>query len=134
MDYGSLISQMRGMGGMLPTMQFGGGAPAGPGAAPAVPADGTMPPTIGPGTPPPGAAQAPIHAGLPSGGLLAMMQGRTNPQGLIGMLKRMSAGGPQPGAPMASAPSGAGMLGPGLSGPSQIGAGLPMQIKPMDMF
>lgn len=118
MDFGSLLSQMRGVAGALPTMQFGG-APAAPAPGPAVPADGAMQPTIGPGVVP-AAPQAPLtlKAGLPSGGLLAMLQGRTNPQGLVGLLQQMSAR--QPG-PMNGTPSGAGMLD------------LP-KIKPMDMF
>ena len=105
------------------------GAPASaPGVAPSVPADGAMPPTIGPGMPPGG----PVAG---SGGLLAMLQSRMNPQGGISeLLKRLSTQAPG-SAPMAAPPAGAGMLGgPLAAGPSSIGAGLPMNIKPMDMF
>jgi hypothetical protein len=119
MDIGSILGQLRGMAGSLPTMQFGG-APA-PAAAPAVPADGAMPPTIGPGVTPPVAPlahPATLKMGLPTGGLLAMMQGKTNPQGLVGLLQQLSA--QQPG-PMNGTPPGTGMLD------------LP-KIKPMDMF
>lgn len=132
MDIGSVLSQLRGMTGSLPTMQFGGGAPA----APAVPADGAMQPTIGPGTAPAAAAAAPaLKMGLPSGGLLAMMRGRTDPQGLVGLLQQLSARQQQAG-PMTAPPGGAGMLSPLLSPsqPSQIGANLPLDIKPMDLF
>lgn len=130
MDIGALINQLRGASGALPT--FGGIAPGAAPAAPAVPADGAMQPTIGPGVAPP-VAQAPIRAGLPSGGLLAMMQGKANPQGIMGLLQRLSAGGPQAGAPMNGAPPAAGMLGGGPLG-GQSNMNLPMNIKPMDMF
>jgi hypothetical protein len=56
--------------------------------------------------------------GLPTGGLLAMMQGKTNPHGLVGLLQQLSQG---QGAPMNGTPPGTGMLD------------LP-KIKPMDMF
>lgn len=117
MDFGSVLSQLRGMTGALPTMQFGGApAPVAP-AAPAVPADGAMQPTIGPGVAP-AASPLTLKMGMPHGGLLAMMQGKTNPQGLVGLLQQLSA--QQPG-PMNGTPPGTGMLD------------LP-KIKPMDMF
>lgn len=74
-----------------------------------------------------------MKMGLPSGGLLAMMQGRANPQGLVGLLQQLSKQGPA-GSPMAGAPPAAGMLGGPLSAPSQIGSTLPLNIKPLDMF
>ena len=117
-------------------MQFGSlAAPSNP-AAPAVPADGAMQPTIGPGTPSP-AANPSLKLGLPTGGLLAMMRGQSNPQGLVGLLQQLSAGqGGAPGSALTGVPAGAGMLGAALgsSQPSSIGGGLPLDIKPMDLF
>lgn len=129
MNFGSL-----GGGGLLEAMQrrFSGGAPA-------VPADGAMQPTIGPGAPPTVAPQAPVKMGLPPGGILGLLQGQS-PQGLIGLLQR--AMGPQQVAPMAGGMPQAGMLSglPGTPGSPMAGPmapptpQLPMNINPMDQF
>lgn len=129
MNFGSL-----GGGGLLEQIQrrFGGGAPA-------VPADGAMQPTIGPGAPA-AAPMAPVKMGLPPGGVLGLLQGQS-PQGLVGMLQR--AMGPQAGgaAPMAGMPA-AGMLSglPGTPGSPMAGPvappvpQLPTDINPMNQF
>lgn len=146
MNFGSL-----GGGGLLEAMQrrFSGGVPA-------VPADGTMQPTIGPGGQPAMAApQAPVKMGLPPGGILGLLQGQS-PQGLMGMLQR--AMGPQAGgaAPLARGMPQAGMLpgapnyaDPAAVNPADILLGqlggvpmpqprprpqLPMNIDPMNQF
>lgn len=141
MDWSGFGSMVPGgaNGGLLAAlqkMQIGGGAPA---AAPAVPADGSMQPTIGPGAAAPAAPQAPTKFGMPQGGLLGLLQGKS-PQGLMGLLQR----GMQPGAaPMAGMPQ-AGMMGGGLPGmPGSPMAGpvappqtpqLPTDINPMNQF
>lgn len=112
--FGSLINMMRqGQGGGygIPNGGILGGiqrmmAPQ-PGAAPQVPADGAMQPTIGPGAGAPAAAPAPIRAGLPQGGILGLLQGQS-PQGLMGLLQRATAGAGA--APLAGAMPQAGML------------------------
>lgn len=137
MDWSSLATL-----GMSPgAANFGGAAQGGgvlgqilkqmqpPAAAPpAVPSDGSMGPTIGPGAPPPAAA-APSYRpsmGLPRGGLIGIANGSAQPQGLAGLLQHFmgpQAGAPAPG-PLGGPPSGAaGMIGP--PDPSQ-----PMQILP----
>lgn len=115
--------------------------PAGSGnpmPAPAVPNDGTMQPTIGPGMPPPAPPAAPGYRpklGLPQGGILGMMQGQ-NPQGIMGLLQHLAgAGGGAPGAaPIAGAMPQAGMM-PGAPPPAPAQPPqLPMNINPMDQF
>ncbi len=111
---------------------------SGAGAAPAVPGDGAMQPTIGPGMPTaPAATGYRPKMGLPSGGLLGLMQGG-NPQGLMGLLQNLTAA--KPGAPPVAP---AGMLGgggplPGMpggpAGPSAQDLGLPTNISPMNLF
>lgn len=117
-----------GGGGLLGQLQrrFGG-------AAPAVPADGAMQPTIGPGMPA-AAPQAPVKMGLPPGGILGLLQGQS-PQGLLGMLQRAMPGAA--GAPLAGAMPTAGML-PGMPGSPLAGPPAPVQlptdINPMNQF
>ena len=108
------------------------------GAAPAVPADGAMQPTIGPGAPAPAAPQAPMKFGVgnfaQNGGILGLLQGQT-PQGLMGMLARAQ----KPGTPIAGQMPAAGMM-PGVGMPGSPMAGpvapvqLPMNINPADQF
>jgi hypothetical protein len=110
-----------------------------PGAAPAVPADGSMQPTIGPGAAAPAAAPAapqtgPVKFGLPQGGILGMLQGQS-PQGLVGLLQRGMGGG----APLAGGmpqvgmlPSTAGQPGSPFQGP--VNPQLPLNINPMNQF
>lgn len=104
-----------------------------PGAAPQVPADGAMQPTIGPGAaaPAPAAPAAGFKAGMPPGGILGLLQGQS-PQGLLGMLKGMG------GSPLAGAMPQAGMLpgGPGnpIGPPAPTAPQLPMDINPMNQF
>lgn len=113
-----------------------------PTAAPAIPADGQMQPTIGPGTAPPAAAPVPYQPkfGLPKGGILGLLQGQS-PQGLMGILNNMR--GPQAaGTPLAGAMPQAGMMGgllPGMPGAAAEGPvapapQLPTNINPMDQF
>lgn len=124
-------------------MQGGGGAaaaqPAAAAPGPAVPADGSMQPTIGPGMP--AAPAAPGYApkvGLPKGGLLGIMQGG-QPQGLAGMIQHLMGPG---GTSLAGGMPQAGMLGPGSAGlPGSAYAGpptppvqLPTDINPMNQF
>lgn len=110
---------------------MGGGRPA-----PAVPADGSMQPTIGPGAAASAAApQAPVKMGLPPGGIIGLLQGQS-PQGLIGMLQRAMPQGA--GAPLAGGMPQAGML-PGMPGappatPPAAPPQLPMDINPMNQF
>ncbi len=103
-----------------------------PAAAPAVPSDGAMQPTIGPGMPVPGGAAA----AAPQGGILGMIM-----QKLRG---GMPTGLPQPGVGPAGLGA-AGMLSglPGTPGAAAAGpvappappaAGLPMDINPMNQF
>lgn len=142
-SFGSLA----GNGGLLGMLQrrFGGAG------APAVPADGTMPPTIGPGAPPAAPPQAPVKMGLPPGGILGLLQGQS-PQGLLGMLQRAMPGAA--GAPLAGAMPPAGMLpgapnyaDPAAVNPADILLGqpggvpmprprpnLPTDINPMNQF
>lgn len=140
MDFSGFGSLVPGAGanggvlGMLQKMQIGGGQPGAAPAAPAVPSDGSMQPTIGPGAaPPPVAPQAPTKFGLPPGGLLGILQGKS-PQGLMGLLQR----GMQPGAaPMGGMPA-AGMI-PGMPGqppatPPAPPVQLPTDINPMNQF
>lgn len=124
-------------------------------AAPAVPGDGSMQPTIGPGAAPaptaPAAAYTP-KLGLPQGGLLAMLQGQAKPQGLMGLLQNKFPG--FGGSPLAGGMPGAGMIGapgqfpvpapdgsatpaPGLPGSAYEGPAapqLPMDITPSNQF
>lgn len=110
-------------------------------AAPAVPADGAMQPTIGPGTAAPAAPAQPYQPkfGLPKGGILGLLQGQS-PQGLMGILNNMR--GPQAAAPLAGAMPQAGMMSgplPGMPGAAAEGPvapapQLPMNINPMDQF
>lgn len=109
---------------------FGGMAPA-----PAVPSDGTMQPTIGPGTPAPATPQAPVKMGLPPGGILGLLQGQT-PQGLMGLLARAQQ---QPGGVFGMAQQ-AGML-PGTPGSAMAGPVAPPQqpvqlpnVNPADQY
>lgn len=128
------------MPGLLDLLQGGGfGSMMVGGGAPAVPADGAMGPTIGPGMPALGPA-APAYkpkAGLPPGGLLGLMQGGS-PQGLMGLLQHLSAGRGA-AAPLAGAMPQAGML-PGVPGSPMAdpvappAPQLPMNINPMDQY
>ena len=130
--FGSLLSRMpqagMGQGGLMGGMQRMMGPT--PGAAPAVPADGAMQPTIGPGAaaPAPAAGMLQFKPGLPQGGLLGLLRGQS-PQGLLGMLKGM-------GSPLAGGMPTAGMLPPGAPG-NPIGPPaptLPTDINPMNQF
>lgn len=143
MGFGSL-----GGGGLLGSImsRMGGG-----GATPAVPSDGAMQPTIGPGAAPAVAPQAPVKMGLPPGGILGLLQGQS-PQGLLGMLQRAMPGAG--GAPLAGGMPQAGMLpgspnyaDPAAVNPADILLGqpggvptprprpnLPMNIDPMNQF
>lgn len=126
MNFGSL-----GGGGLLSSIM---GRLGGSGTAPAVPADGAMQPTIGPGTPPMVAPQAPVKMGLPPGGILGLLQGQS-PQGLIGMLQRATPRAA--GAPLAGGMPAAGML-PGMPGAPLAAPPAPVQlptdINPMNQF
>lgn len=91
---------MQGGGGIMGALQQPG-MPMAPGPAPAVPSDGAMGPTIGPGMAAPGAPMpiAPQPGmpgqpgrgmmGLPQGGLLGLLRGQS-PQGILGMLQKWS--------------------------------------------
>lgn len=96
------------------------------GAVPAVPPDGSMQPTIGPGAAPPVPPAYKPGLGMPKGGLLGIANGSAQPQGLAGMLQHFlgpGAGAAQ-GGPLGGPPSaGAGMIGP----PAPTA---PMQILP----
>lgn len=155
MDFSGFGSLAGGAGGGLGTQLMalaqkmqGGGAAAAPGAAapapaaPQVPADGSMQPTIGPGTAAPAAAPYAPKVGLPKGGLLGILQGGS-PQGLAGLLQHLSGGGAGAGMSLAGGMPQAGMLGSGLPGtPGSPQAGpvapptpqLPMNINPMNQF
>lgn len=94
---------------------------------PAMPNDGAMQPTIGPGT-----------ASPPPGGIMGLLQGQS-PQGLLGMLQR---GMPNAsGAPLAGGMPQAGML-PGMPrspmagpvAPPAVPPQLPTDINPMNQF
>lgn len=135
----AMFGSMSGNGGLLQSIMARMN-PAGSGnPAPAVPNDGAMQPTIGPGAAP--APAAPTYTpklGLPQGGLLSMMQGGS-PQGLMGLLQHLSRG--QGGAPMGGMPAAAGMMSglPGTPGASAEGPvaptpQLPMNINPADQF
>lgn len=131
-SFGSLAGGGFGQsGGILAALQRlrGGGA-----AAPAVPADGTMQPTIGPGAPPAAVPQATVKMGLPPGGILGLLQGQS-PQGLLGMLQRAMPGAA--GAPLAGGMPTAGMI-PGTPGAPMAAPAtppqLPMDINPMNQF
>lgn len=104
------------------------------GAAPAVPSDGAMQPTIGPAMATGAAPQAPGRMGLPSGGILGLLQGQS-PQGLLGMLQRGMLGAA--GTPLVGGMPAAGML-PGMPGVPMAGppapAQLPTDINPMNQF
>jgi len=102
-------------------------------APPAVPADGSMPPTIGPGAaPPPPVPPLPYKPaiGLPKGGLMGIANGTAQPQGIAGLLQHFMQ--PNPGNPGSPATGGA------LNGPPSANAGMigpppptaPMQILP----
>lgn len=135
----ALAQKLQGTGGIL-----GGGAPAAPAApqpGPAVPGDGSMQPTIGPGTATPPAAPYAAKMGLPKGGLLGLLQGGS-PQGLAGLLQHVSGGGAGGGLSLAGGMPQAGML-PGSAGqPGSPYAGpvtppapqLPTDINPMNQF
>lgn len=130
MNFGSL-----GGGALMEAMQrrFGGGAPA-------VPADGAMQPTIGPGAAPQPQARSPMPMKLPPGGILGLLQGQS-PQGLLGLLRGAMGGG---AAPIAGNMPQAGMLPPAVGMPGSPMAGpvappaapvqLPTNINPMDQF
>jgi hypothetical protein len=137
--FGSLMGGGQlGNGGMIGGIQrllAGGGG----GAAPAMPSDGAMQPTIGPGGAP--AAAAPAYTpqlGLPKGGLLGILQGGS-PQGIMGLLQHLSR--PQ-AAPLAGGMPAAGMLSglPGTPGAAAFGPvappppQLPMNINPTEQF
>lgn len=136
--FGSLMSMMPrgGMpnGGILGGIQrMGAGTP---GAAPEVPADGGMQPTIGPGAAPPAPAPvAPVRAGLPTGGILGLLQGQS-PQGLMGLLKRAMPGSPLAGGMPAAGmgPVLPGMPGSPMAGPVAPPVQLPTDINPMNQF
>lgn len=120
-------------------------------AAPSVPADGAMQPTVGPGAAPAVAPQAPVKMGLPPGGIVGLLQGQS-PQGLLGMLQRAMPRAA--GAPLAGGMPQAGMLpsapnyaDPAAVNPADILLGqpggvpmprarpqLPMNIDPMNQF
>lgn len=123
MDF-SGFGSLAGGGGimsLLQKMQIGGGAPAAPAAAPAVPADGAMPATIGPGAAPPApAAQPPVKFGMPNGGILGLLQGQS-PQGMMGLLKRTTAAGGAPGGGVA--PPQVGMIPPDQTGLTAVPSG-----------
>lgn len=130
-----------GGGGLMSAIQrmmSGGAAPA-----PAVPADGAMQPTIGPGVGPAPAAASPYtpKMGLPPGGILGLLQGKS-PQGLMGLIQHLSAPQGAAAAPLAGRMPQAGMLGAGMPGspyagpvaPPQASPQLPMNINPADQF
>lgn len=125
MDSFGSLSNNGGLIGML-QRRFGGA-----GAAPAMPSDGAMQPTIGPGMTPPAPVAPPVKMGLPQGGILGLLQGQS-PQGLLGLLNRAL---PQAGASLAGALPQAGMMG-GVMPPAAAPAPpqLPMNINPMDQF
>lgn len=138
----TLAQQMAAMQKQLQGVQIGGGAPAPAPAAPAVPGDGAMQPTIGAGAgaPAPAAAPAaqPTKFGMPPGGLLGLLQGKS-PQGLMGLLNGMKGPAALGGSPLAA--PGAGMLsglpgtpGAAAEGPVAPAPQLPMNINPMDQF
>jgi len=111
-----------------------------PGAAPQVPADGAMQPTIGPGMPAAPAPQASpgFKFGLPQGGILGLLRGQS-PQGIMGMLQRgvpgMPLAGRMPQAGMMMPPGGLpGMPGAAQEGPVAPVPKLPMNINPMDNY
>lgn len=127
------------MPGLIDMIRGGFGAMGG--GAPAVPDDGMMQPTIGPGAAPPVAAPAAYQPklGLPPGGILGMLQGKS-PQGLMGLLQHLT--GPkvgQPGMPLAGGMPQAGMmassplgLNPAAAPPAPVQ--LPTDINPMNQF
>lgn len=132
-----MFGAMAGGGGLMDAIRarFGGGA------APAVPADGAMQPTIGPGAAPSAVqGQGPRYkAGLPNGGILGLLQGQS-PQGLMGLLKG-HLGGPPAQQPLSQHfGKMAGMIPPGVGMPGSPMAGpvapvqLPMNINPADQF
>lgn len=130
-----MFGSMAGNGGLLQSIMARMN-PAGSGnPAPAVPNDGAMQPTIGPGAAPPTAPAYQPKLGLPPGGLLSMMQGGS-PQGIMGLLQHLTRGqgaAPMPGMPAAGMMSGL----PGTPGASAEGPAapqLPMNINPMDQF
>lgn len=143
-SFGSLIAGAGGgdgggLAGMLAKAQAAlrGTAMGPPAAAPPVPSDGAMQPTIGPGAGarPPAPVPPGAKFGLPSGGILGLLQGQS-PQGLMGMLQRAQ----QPGGPLAGAMPQAGML-PGMPGSPMAGPlappqppQLPTDINPMNQF
>jgi hypothetical protein len=103
-----------------------------PGAAPAVPGDGAMGPTIGPGAaaPAPASTMPQFKPGLPQGGILGLLQGQS-PQGLIGMLQGMNK------QPIAGSMPQVGMANTGVPGSQFQGPvppGLPMNIDPTTQF
>lgn len=87
-------------------------------APPAVPGDGSMGATIGPGTTPPPAPAKPWTPGigLPKGGLLGIANGSAQPQGLAGLLQHFASPSGPAGAPAGVtnplAGANAGMIGP----------------------
>ena len=102
-----------------------------PGVAPAVPADGEMQATIGPGMPAAPPAYTP-KLGLPKGGLLGVMQGG-QANGIMGMLQNKFPG-LLGGGPLAGGMPPAGML-PGMNpGAAETPAGLPMNITRDNQF
>lgn len=134
MNFGSL-----GGGGLLESIMSRLGA----GAAPAVPADGTMQSTIGPGAAPAPTGQGLAYKpGLPPGGILGLLRGQS-PQGLAGLLKNHLSGPPaqQPLSSYFGQMPQAGML-PGMPGSPMAGPmaplaaapQLPTDINPMNQF
>lgn len=130
-----------GFGSLMGGGQLGNGGLLGafqrmnnPGAAPQVPSDGAMGPTIGPGAAAPAPA-APAYTpklGLPKGGLLGILQGQS-PQGIMGLLQSMKS----QGSPLAGGMPAAGMLSPGQPGSPYAGPvapQLPRDINPMNQF
>lgn len=138
--FGNLAGMLKGAGGMMGNGGIVGGmqrmmGPK-PGAAPQVPSDGAMGPTIGPGMPTaPDPAASPVKFGLPQGGILGLLQGQS-PQGLMGLLQRGIGGSPLAGKMPAAGmlPPGVGMPGNPMHGPVAPAPQLPMNIDPMNQF
>lgn len=136
-----MFGSLAGNGGLIGAIQRQFSPAPAPAPAPAIPADGSMQPTIGPGTAAPAPAQPTGYKpGLPPGGILGLLQGQS-PQGLMGLLKGAFSGG---GSPIAGNMPQAGMLGPGVGMPGSPMAGpvaptaapvqLPTDINPMNQF
>lgn len=121
------LASFAGNGGLLGLLRRGGQAVP---TAPAVPADGSMQPTIGPGAAPQQQAAAPMPMKLPPGGIIGLLQGQS-PQGLMGLLKGAFGGG---AAPLAGNMPQAGMIPPqpGMPGSPMAGPVAP-QVGPMSL-